>query len=153
MNAGANRRTPATGNTNPLIVPYAAIKRAEGLQAITENGIKNAKERTRSDSADRPQVNGVKKESALSQSPTLGAVHVNGDLRRLNTRHSPSSGNVSMPPPLNNAQRVASGSPLPQTPNLSNHIPTSHPPTTAFDNRWRQPGKGAFIELSRHCVC
>ena len=110
---------------------------------MTENGTPVVRERPRSDSAENPVINGVKKESALSQSPTLGAVQVNGDFRRPNARQSPSSANVAMPPPLNNASRMASGSPLPQAPVPNNHIPTSHAPTaTPFDNRWRPQGKG-----------
>lgn len=153
VNAGANGRTPAAGNANHLVVSPAAAEQSECSHNAIESGISIAKDRPRSDSADQPKMNGVKKESALSQSPTLGAVHVNGDIRRSNAGQSPSSGTIAMPPPLNNASRMTSGSPLPQQPIINNHIPTSHASATPFDNRWRPEGKGEASSVYQNCNC
>ncbi|KAL8785467.1 MAG: hypothetical protein Q9195_008610 [Heterodermia aff. obscurata] len=151
---GGQKQTGSTG----VSIDSESLKRqqelvnagANGKTSATDKGTPVIRERPRSDSADHPVINGVKKESALSQSPTLGAVQVNGDFRRPNARQSPNSANMAMPPPLNNASRMASGSPLPQAPVLNNHIPTSHAPTNTtapFDNRWRPQGKDASDAL------
>ena len=145
VNAGANGQGPVAGNGNHPIASLDPSQRASNSQTVLGPSALAGNDRPRSDSAEHPLVNGVKKETAMSQSPTLGAVHLNGDTRRSDVRQSPSNGNLAMPPPLHNIPRMPSGSPLPQTAHVSNHMPTSHASSAQFDARWRQKGKGKLV--------
>ena len=85
-------------------------------------------------------MNGLKAEASHGQSPALNAIQMNGVNE---VRRSPSAANLNMPPPMNLSSRLPSGSPHPQS--LSNGaVPTSQPPATPFNTRFRQPGKGRY---------
>ena len=145
VNAGANGQGPVPGNGNHPIASSDPSHRATNSQTVLGPSALVGHDRPRSDSAEHPSLNGVKKETAMSQSPTLGAVHLNGDNRRSDVRQSPSNGSLAMPPPLHNIPRVPSGSPLPQTAHVNNHMPTSHASSAQFDTRWRQKGKSKLV--------
>ena len=100
---------------------------------------------SRSASAASPPatVNGVKSEVQAGQSPALGAVELRRNSSASNeAAQSPHPTTLSMPPPSGVTPRLPSGSPHPPAHAITNHAPPSHVSTTAFDSRWRQPGKG-----------
>ena len=85
-------------------------------------------------------MNGLKAEASHGQSPALSAIQMNGVNE---VRRSPSAANLNMPPPMNLSSRLPSGSPHPQS-LVNGAAPSSQPPATPFNARFRQPGKGKY---------
>lgn len=149
VNAGANGRGPFTGkNLIMLVFGLLGAYSSTGAASLVPKGA--SQDSARSGSNEHNSINGVKKEVPLGQSPSLGAVQLNGDTNRpIEARPSPGigvSGIPGMPPPsaFMPLPRYPSGSPHPRTLGMNGDMSSHHPPSNAFDSRFRQPGKGEF---------
>ena len=131
-----------------MSVDSEALKRQQDLVRAGANGHATATGSSTTSSLGQPsrergasvsQVpNGLKAETSHGQSPALKSIQLNGSNE---TRQSPNLGSGQMPPPAGVSTRLPSGSPHPQS--LTNGTgPTSTNPTTSFNSRIRQPGKG-----------
>ena len=134
VRAGANGYAPGKGNT--VSIP----RKICGLLHLRAGSIANSPlgrlPQERSRSAEH-SMSGMKTETNHSQSPALNAIP-NGTTE---ARQSPSASTTQMPPPVHLSSRMPSGSPHPQA--ASNGVAaTSQTPTTPFNSRLRQPGKG-----------
>ena len=134
VRAGANGYAPGKGNT------ISILRKICGLLHLRAGSIANSPlgrlPQERSRSAEH-SMSGMKTETNHSQSPALNAIP-NGTTE---ARQSPSASTTQMPPPVHLSSRMPSGSPHPQA--ASNGVAaTSQTPTTPFNSRLRQPGKG-----------
>lgn len=99
------------------------------------------------ESSGAPLTNGVKNEAVPSPSPNLGAIRPTSAAPMAPSGQTPHLSASAMPPPAL-AQRISSGSPLPQGPPAyaqpsQNQYYQSYyaPPTQAVENKYRSPGK------------
>lgn len=147
VKAGANGQGAIASNGNSRPVqrnPFRSSNSGSGSTPIPALQ-KLSQERSQSDSAEHPKTsaNGVKAEAQLGQSPSLGAVQLNRDTNNSGgLGQSPSAAASIMPPPSSVTPRLPSGSPHPQAVTTNSQGSNSHSTTTAFDPRWRPPGKG-----------
>ena len=135
VRAGANGHASTAGNTTSRSFnPYGSLQSGSGSAPIPALGRQSDE---RSGSTEHT-MNGLKTEVIHGQSPALSAIQPNGSSE---ARQSPSVANLQMPPPMNLASRVPSGSPHSQT--LTNGVgSTSHSAATPYNSRLRQQGKG-----------
>lgn len=127
VRAGVNGYVPGKGNTSPQPrnIPVISHRASHERNGSSEQA-----------------ANGMKTETVQGQSPALNAIP-NGTSE---ARRSPSASNLQMPPPVHLSSRMPSGSPHPQT--APNGVaPTSQAPSTPFNSRLRQPGKGNSLVI------
>ena len=139
VRAGANGYAPGKGNT--ISIPRNICRLLHSRSGSIANPASSRLPQERSRSAEQ-SMSGMKTETTHSQSPALNAIP-NGTSE---ARQSPSASTTQMPPPVHLSSRMPSSSPHPQA--APNGVAsTSQNPTTPFNSRLRQPGKGKLVVL------